>query len=79
MKAFFRNTTVRRILSLALLVFALAFAFTFKGGYCLGDEILRFLHLRPWSDGVYGTHYAIFYAAGIAAVGILCYPKKKQG
>ena len=49
-------------ISLLLLMFGILFSFSWKNTEALGDTILRFLGLSPWSNGETGTHYTIIYS-----------------
>ncbi|WHY84651.1 hypothetical protein QNH39_18615 [Neobacillus novalis] len=49
-------------ISLLLLMFGILFSFSWKNTEALGDTILRFLGLNPWSNGEMGTHYTIIYS-----------------
>ncbi len=49
-------------ISLLLFIFGILFSFSFGNREALGDIILRFLGLNPWSDGDTGTHYTIIYS-----------------
>jgi len=49
-------------ISLLLIMFGILFSFSWKNSEALGDTILRFLGLSPWSNGDTGTHYTIIYS-----------------
>ncbi len=49
-------------ISLLFLIFGILFSFSWKNSEALGDTILRFLGLNPWSNGDTGTHYTIIYS-----------------
>lgn len=50
-------------ISIALFILAVVWSINIKslGNFCLGDVVLNAIGLQAWSDGSYGTHYAIFY------------------
>lgn len=45
--------------SILLCAIGIIFDFTFKNKECLGDIILKFIGLNPWSNGI---HHTIFYS-----------------
>ncbi|KAB2336340.1 hypothetical protein F7731_12720 [Cytobacillus depressus] len=49
-------------ISLLLFVIGLLFSFSFGKHGALGDTILRFVGLNPWSNGETGLHYTMFYS-----------------
>ncbi|ARF14691.1 hypothetical protein [Sporosarcina ureae] len=50
--------------SLSLLIFVLGLLFSVSiGKYdAIGDHVLRFIGVNPWSNGGTGLHYTIFYS-----------------
>ena len=62
------------ILSLGLLIFAFMLGPTTPGGYCLGDNILRFFGFKAWSlesaqHRTNGFHYTFLFTVGFAILG----------
>ena len=49
-------------ISLLLFILGLLFSFSFGTQEAIGDHILRFIGLSPWSNGSSGLHYTIFYS-----------------
>ena len=49
--------------SISLLLFIMGYLFTFRfNNVCIGDNILTYLGLKPWSNGNSGIHYTVFYS-----------------
>ena len=53
---------------------------TWKSGYTLGDEVLTSIGLKPWSNGLHGTHYTVIYSVVMVllAFGIYAATTKKK-
>ena len=49
-------------ISLLLSIMGILFAFSFGDKVCYGDVILKYIGLKPWSDGNSGLHYTVFYS-----------------
>jgi len=49
-------------LSLLLSIIGVVWAFTFRGGICIGDNVLNYLGLKAWSNGNTGIHFTIHYS-----------------
>ena len=49
-------------ISLLLFIVGLLFSFSFGNREAYGDSILRFIGLKPWSNGDEGLHYTVFYS-----------------
>ncbi|MBS4203526.1 hypothetical protein [Lederbergia citrea] len=49
--------------SLLLIIVGVLFSSTFKKHGSVGDNILRFIGVNPWSNGDEGIHYTVYYAA----------------
>ena len=49
-------------LSLALVLAGILFSFSFGNRAAIGDTILNFIGLDPWSSGSTGIHYTIIYS-----------------
>ena len=49
--------------SISLLLFIMGYLFTFRfNNVCIGDNILTYFGLKPWSRGNSGIHYTVFYS-----------------
>jgi len=51
-------------LSLLLSIIGIIWPVTFKGGFCIGDNVLNLVGMSAWSNGDSGmrTHYTVFYS-----------------
>lgn len=49
-------------ISLLLCIMGILFSFNFGDRVCYGDIILKYMDLKPWSNGDKGTHYTVFYS-----------------
>jgi FtsH-binding integral membrane protein len=49
-------------LSLILAIMGILFAFSFGDKECYGDIILRYINLKPWTNGNEGLHLTVFYS-----------------
>ncbi|WP_156906570.1 hypothetical protein [Alteribacter aurantiacus] len=48
--------------SLLLFIVGILFSLSFGNQESIGDRILRFIGLNPWSNGDTGLHYTIYYS-----------------
>ena len=48
-------------LSIPIIILGFLFGFSWYG-VCLGDSVLRFIGVNPWSNGTSGIHYTAFYS-----------------
>lgn len=62
-----------RGLAICLILFSFFFSYTWPDGYCIGDSFLNVLGLKPWSNGVHGTHYTVVYSLCMLLVAFLAY------
>ena len=70
------NLSVKRvrIFSVAVMLFAFMFGFTWnKQGFCFGDNILTGLGLSSWSNGTHGTHYTAIFALVLFLIAFLLF------
>ncbi|WP_143560931.1 hypothetical protein [Sporosarcina sp. P1] len=49
-------------LSLLLFILGILFSVSFGKYDAIGDYILRFMSVKPWSNGNTGLHYTVFYS-----------------
>lgn len=64
---------ILRCLSVIIIFFSILFSYTWKNGYNLGDRLLTSIGLKPWSNGVHGTHYTVMYSLVMMLVAFFIY------
>jgi hypothetical protein len=63
------NKKIIGILFLLLIIFALLFSFEPPNSVALGDNILKNIGLKAWSNGTQGYHYTVIYSFVLFIIG----------
>lgn len=64
-------------LSFLLVIVGILFSFTIGEYGAIGDHILRFIGISPWSNGETGTHMTLFYSVVFYIPGFIIGSKYK--
>ena len=58
---------------LVAVVLSALFGFTWPSGYCVGDRVLSWMGITPWSHGDNGLHFVALISVALILLSVTAY------